>query len=244
MADQKQKKNELDIFNQWKRTQDPKHFQELYGSMKNLIHDASRKAAYGSNIPESAHRVWAAQNFLEALKTFSPGKGAALQTHVHTAVHQKAKRLNYLYQNLGSISEQRATQVGLYQSEYQNMRDKLNREPSAAEIADQLGWSTKMVGYMQKELRKDLALGEGTEDTPFFESSVDEEILDYVYYELSPQEQVVYDYIFGKHGRQKFRKPSGKIDFARIGSQMGVTESKARSLSLSIREKLSKALKR
>lgn len=238
------KKSELDLFTKWKQTNQPKYFQELYGSMKNLIHDAAKKAAYGSNIPESAHRAWAAQNFFDALRTYDPKKGAALQTHVYSAVHQKAKRLNYMYQNLGHIPEPRAQAIGLYQNEDQNLRAQLGREPSAAEIADRLGWSLKMVTDIQKEVRKDLALGEGTEEVPFFESSADEEILEYVYFELGPQEKVVYDYIFGKHGKPKMIKANGKIDFDRIASNMGVSSSKARSLFINIRTHLGKALKR
>lgn len=94
------KTDELDLYHDWKKTQSPVMFQKLYTSMKPMLYDAARKASYGSNVPESAHQVWAAQSFLEALKTYKPTAGAALQSHVYTAVQRKANRLNYLYQNL------------------------------------------------------------------------------------------------------------------------------------------------
>ena len=243
MADDR-KKTELDLFNQWRKTGDKVLFQALYGSMKNLIHDAAKKASYGSNVPEAAHRIYAAQNFLDALRTYDPKKGTALQTHVYGAVHQKAKRLNYMYQNLGHIPEPRAQQIGLYQSEYQNLHDSLGREPSAAELADRLNWNIRDVGHIQKELRKDLAMDQGTEEAPFFESAREEELLHNLYYDLSSEEKVVYEYVFGKFGKQKMLKANNKIDFDGIASKMGVSSSKVRTLWISVRNKFVKVVKR
>lgn len=238
------KDKELSIFAQWRTTKDPQHFRELYSSMKPLIHQAAKKAAYGSNVPESAHRAWAAQNFLNALHTFDPSKGRALQSHIYDTVHQKAKRLNYLYQNLGHMPEPRAQSVGLYQSELENMKVELGREPSASEIADRLGWSLTQVQAIQKEVVKDLALASGTEERSFFESSKDEEILEYLYYDLTSEEKTVYEYIFGKHGKQKMVKANGKVDYDRIAGSIGHSVSKVRSLASSIGRKLDRELKR
>jgi DNA-directed RNA polymerase specialized sigma subunit len=235
---------ELDIYHQWKSTQDPQHFQKLYGSMSNLIYDAARKASYGSNLPESAHRIWAAQNFYDALRTYNPNAGVALQTHVYNAVHQKGKRLNYQYQNLGHMPEPRAMKVGLYQTEVENLKDRLGREPSASEVADHLGWGIRDVTSIQKEIHKDLAMSGGLEEQPFFESSTDEEILDYIYFELTPEEQVVYDYIFGRHGKPRLRKATGKVDYEAIGSRSGFSASKARGLAGKVIAKVVAARKR
>lgn len=243
MADDR-KKTELDLFNQWRKTGDKVHFQALYGSMKNLIHDAAKKASFGSNIPEAAHKIYAAQNFLDALRTYDPKKGTALQTHVYGAVHQKAKRLNYMYQNLGHIPEPRAQQIGLYQSEHQNLRDSLGREPSAAELADRLNWNIRDVAHIQKELRKDLAMDQGTEEAPFFENAREEEVLSFIYYDLSPEEKVVYEHVFGKFGRMRMIKANNKVDFDGIATKMGVSPSKVRTLFIGIRKKLEKAVKR
>jgi DNA-directed RNA polymerase specialized sigma subunit len=238
------KQLEQDLYQKWKKTQDPEHFQGLYGSMKNLLYDAAKKASYGSNLPESAHRIWAAQNFFDALRTFDPKSGASLQTHVYNAVHQKAKRLNYMYQNLGYIPEPRAAQVGLYQTEYMNLRDNLGREPTPNEMADRLSWNIKDVVNIQKEIQKDLGLGEGTEEQVFFESSSDEELLEYIYQDLAPEEQLVYDYIFGKHGKPRLVKANNKIDFGQMGAMCGFSASKARTIVTKIKVKLKKALER
>jgi DNA-directed RNA polymerase specialized sigma subunit len=244
VADDPKKEHELSIFEQWQKHGKVEHFQQLYTSMKPLIYEAAKKASFGSNVPESAHRIYAAQNFLNALKTFDPTKGRAIQSHVYDTVHQKAKRLNYLYQNFGHMPEPRAQSVGLYQSEYENLKATLGREPSTAEIADKLHWSMKAVANIQKELHKDLALGEGTEEHSFFESSRDKEILGYLYYDLSNEEKVVYEYIFGKNGKPRLTKGDKKVDYDGIAHRMGVSTSKVRTLATSIGKKLDKALKK
>lgn len=239
------KEKEIQLYQQWKQTGDKQYFQSLYKSMRPLIHKAAEKASYGSNIPESAHRINAAQNFYNALKTFDPTKGRALQSHVYDTVHQKAKRLNYLYQNLGHMPEPRAQSVGLYQNIYANMRSELNREPSAAELADRLGWPVSQVTSLQRELQKDLAIGgEGGDEHSYFESNRDEEILQYLYFDLTNEEKVVFDYIYGKHGKRALVKPNGRPDYDGIARNMGVSSSKARNIAASISGKLERALKR
>lgn len=238
------KQQEIDLYHDWNKNQSTSAFQQLYTSMKPLLYEAARKASFGSNIPESAHQIWAAQNFYDALRTYKPTAGTALQTHVYNSVHQKAKRLNYLYQNLGHIPEPRAMQIGLYQNIYENLKATLGREPSQAEVADKIGWGLKDVTKIQKEITKDLAMDMGTEEHGVFESSIDEEILDYVYYELNGEEQLMYDYVFGKHGKPKLVKSSGKIDFDSISGRVGFSTSKARALWTKVRLKVQKALHR
>lgn len=242
MADRKVE--ELRFYREWKKSKNKEPFQKLYKSMKNLIHTAARKASLGSNIPESAHKAWAAQNFYDALRTYDPRAGAALQTHVYNWVHQKAKRLNYMYQNLAHMPEPRTMIVGQYQNALEYLKAAHNREPSAAEISDHMGIGLQDVVLIQKEVRKDLAFGEGTEEQAFFEGSRDEEILSYLYYDLAPEEQTLYEYLFGRNGKPKMVKPNGKVDFERIAPTMGVSVSKVRSILGSVRKKLKKALKR
>ena len=243
MADER-KKSEMDLYHEWKTTGSKDAFQGLYTSMKPLLFDAARKAAYGSNIPQSAHQIWAAQNMLDALRTYKPEAGASLQTHIYTAVNQKGKRLNYLYANLGKMSEPRATRIGLFQNEQENLRSELGRIPSSAELADRLGWSIKTVELTQKEVHKNLSISDGVETHPFMESSVDRAILDDLYFSLPVEEQVVYDYIYGQHGKPKLVKANGKIDFDGIAQRSGYSSSKARSLYTRIRDRAEKAFKR
>ena len=210
--------------------------------MKPLIYSAAKKASYGSNLPEGAHQIYAAQAFLDSLRTYDPKHGTALATHVQNSVHQKTKRLNYEHQDIGKKPENRAVMAGRFINEFENMKSTLGRDPSSAELSDHIGIPMKDVVNLQKELRKDLAMDAGTEEVAFTEGTKEEEILNYIYYELTSEEKVVYEYITGKFGKPMMVKNS-KVDFAGIASKMGMSESKVRSLHNAIRLKYNKAVR-
>ena len=232
------------IFEKWRATQNPEHFKALYTAMKPDIEKAGMKASYGSNIPQAAHKIYQAQVFMDALRTFNPERGK-LKTHVYGAVQNKAKRLNYLYQDIGYKPEPRASKVGLYQNEYENLRQYLGREPSTTELADQLGWNQKDVVNIQKEVVKDLAISDGIEEHAVAQGSRDLEVLNFLYYELSGEEKLVYDYVLGAHGKPKLVKPGGKTpDYDKIARQAGFSASKARTVWKRVGAKLKKALEK
>ncbi len=236
--------SELETFKKWQSTQDKEHFQALYTSMKPLIYDAAKKASYGSNLPESAHRIWAAQSFYDALKTYKPAAGASLQTHVYGAVHQKAKRLNYMYQSLAYKPEPRAMQVGVFQNEHANLRDALSREPTSEELADKLNWPVREIERIKKEIHSELAMAEGTEEQGFYESPETEDVLHQLYYDLTPEEQKVYNLVLGKNGQPKMMKANNRVDYDRIGKTTGYSSSKVRMVVGRIKDKLEKAAKK
>lgn len=236
--------NEMDLFNQWKKTNDKRDFQNLYNHMREDIKRASQRAAMGSNIPESAHRIWAAQNFYDSLRTFNPTKGASLKTHVFGAVQNKAKRLNYQYQNIGSMPEDRAMQVGLYQTTVSSLRNNLNRDPSAQEVADHMGVGVRDVERISKEVKKDLSLVDGLSGQVAYESSRDESILDLTYHDLSPVQQTIYEYAFGAHGKPKLRTKNNKLDYTALSRATNLSQSKLRQEVKKIEKQLKKNLER
>lgn len=236
---------ELDsLYNNWSKDPSKASFQSLYKKLKPEIQSAGMKASFGSNLPQSAHNLFAAQAFLDALNTYNPKSGATLKTHVYGSVQNKSKRLNYMYQDLGYKPEPRAMQVGRYQTEFENMRVNLGREPSVGELADRLNWNVKEVMTIQKELTKDLSLSDGVEEHAVIEGSKDEEILNYLYYELNGEEQVIYDYVFGKHGKQKLTKGDKRPDYAKIASRVGFSESKVRAIWNKVAVKYKKYLEK
>jgi DNA-directed RNA polymerase specialized sigma subunit len=237
--DLERKSDEQKWFDQWKQTGSKPAFHQLYYSMKPLLSKAAMSASYGSNIPRAAHEIWAAQNMLDALHTFDPKKGVALQTHVYGAVSQKAKRLNYQYSNMGQIPETRAIQVGNFNSAVANLREELGREPSAVEIADDMSLGLRDVERLRKEIQKDLSL-DGMEDHSFDETPKEREVLQFLYYDLNPEQQVIYDYMFGMHGKPRLVKKNEKINFDEIARRSGFSSSKARALFNQVKTKFEK----
>jgi len=232
------------LWSNWKNNPDKTNFQNIYLKMRPEIDKASMKASYGSNIPQSAHKLYAAQAFHDALNTYKPTSGVNLKTHVFGSVQNKAKRLNYMYQDLGYKPEPRAMKVGQYQSEFENMRLSLGREPTVQELADRLSWNVKDVILTQKEVYKDLSLTDGMDEHAVIEGSKSEEVLNYIYYELSSEEQLVYDYAFGKHGKPRMTKADKRLDYTRIAKAVGFSESKVRTIWIRIGGLLKKYLER
>lgn len=238
---QSKKDKELEMFHDWKKTGSKKAFQDLYASFKPLIYSAAKKASYGSNIPEPAHRAYAAQAFYDALRTFSPTSGAALATHLYGSVQQKVKRLNYMYQNLGSMPEPRAQRVGVYQTEFANLHAELGRDPTDQELSQRLHMSVSDIRNLKSEITKDLQISEGVEETAFFEGSRESEILDHLSFDLTPEEKNIFEYIQGKNGKARMVKANGKIDFDRIARVAGISSSRCRTIYGSIKKKFEKA---
>lgn len=234
--------NEQDIYNRWKKTQSVEDFQSLYKMMKPQLERAAYKASKGSTIPASAHKVYAAQSFLDALRTYKPMAGS-LQTHVYGSVMKKSNRLNYEFQDLGAKAENRSTKVGTYQAEYANLYNELGREPSTAELADRIGMGVRDIARLQKELHANLSLNDGLGEEVGAPEDVDEEVLSYLYYELSNEEKVVYEYMFGRNGKPQLVKQNNKIDYNAIANRTNVSSSKVRRLVHVIAKKLDKRLK-
>lgn len=233
----------MDLYKKWSQTKSKEDFQNLYSTMKDTIEISSRKAAMGSNVPQSAHKIWAAQLFLDSLRTYNPNMGAQLKTHVSTAIGRKANRLNYTYQDLGSKSEQRATKVGVFQAEHANLLNELGREPSMAELADRTHLGIKDVERLQKELHKNLSTNVGLDDQIAIETSFDDEVLSYIYYELSNEQKVVYEYIYGKNGKPRLVKPNGKVDYDEISKRSRMSKSKVYRIVKEIEKVLEARLK-
>jgi DNA-directed RNA polymerase specialized sigma subunit len=224
------------LFNRWKQNPSKPNFQSLYRGFGGLINKASQKASYGSNLPRAAFKLQAAQEFYNAINTFDPEKGK-LKTHLYGSIEKKLNRLNYKYANVGRIIERSGSDLGVYNvTQYQNavesLRYKLNREPSAVEIAQEMGITVDKVDKFSKELRKDLSLNSDLENMVTFDeiAAVDDPIIQMHYYDMGPEEQNLFDYARGSHGKKKIAKPNGEPDWKEIARTMNISESKVNKL--------------
>lgn len=226
---------ELETLKLWKETGDKKYFQRLYRGFGGLINEASRKASYGSNIPQSVYKLEAAQQFHDSLEKFNPAMGAQLNTYLHASIQNKLKRVGAKYQKLARQPER--AQAGffhhtIFKNEKLYLEDKLGRESSAQELADALGWSVKQVESFMKEDRRDLSLNAELENIATFdENAADNAELAMHYYDMAPDEQVVFDYMSGLHGKPAILKPNQKeADWKRIAQVSGMSESKVQKI--------------
>ncbi len=227
---------DLHYFDKWRQTGEKDYFQKLYRGYGGLIHQASRKAASGSNIPEAVFKLQAAQQFHDSLRTFNPDRGASLSTHIYNGVNNKLKRINAQYGNIARIPERSGSSLGVFHiNQLQNteelLRQRLNREPTVVEIAREMNVTPQDVEGLKKEIKKDLSLNAELEDlVSFDESASDKDLLNMVYYDMNPEQQLLYDYANGEHGKQAILKPSGIPDYSAIARKMNLPEQKVQKL--------------
>jgi DNA-directed RNA polymerase specialized sigma subunit len=232
---------EIDMWKDWKSTgKTTEKWQDLYSSFKPIILTAMKKNSYKSNIPQGVHFAHAVQHFDEAINSFSPTSGTKLSTWIYNTVQEKGKRLNAKYSNIAHIPENRYFKVQTFNNAIDELKTKLNREPSTFEISDHLAWSPKQVETIRKEIRSDLKESdELASQNPIMSDSLKTSI-EYIYHDLTPQEQLVHEHMFGSHGHVSMQNKKGLIDYHGIANKTGIPLQTVQYLKSQILSKIKK----
>ena len=196
-------------FQLWKTWKDggekPEDLRPLLAALKGTIFKAVNvyKGQNLRNIPDSALEIEFYTQALAALRTYTPGKGAAVHTWV-TNYLKKGHRFVLEHQNIGRIPETRGwKKIKSFKSAEEELRDKYGRPASDDELAGFLGWKVAEVVRMSSELRKDLRAHNFEDDMQVATRSEDvssreREVLRMLRHELSEDERKVYDLIVTK----------------------------------------------
>jgi len=199
MAYEEPKKQELQYWKQWKKTKDEAPLLNLLQSIDPLIQKRVSQFI-GAPIPRSAIEAEARKQAISAFETYNPRKGAALGTHVNNYL-QKVYRYVTTYQNVGRLPESRAAKIDLFNKTKAYLAQQKGREATTVELSDELRWSPREVGRMEVELRKDLGLETSFGEMKLLDFDRNADLLNYGYFELDPEEQIVFDYSTGMHGK-------------------------------------------
>jgi len=227
---QELKAQELSIWKDWKKSQDPKKLGQLLDSIHPIILSTMKKFE-SVPLPPSSINAEAKKQAIQAFKTYDPKAGASLGTHVYNYM-QKVNRFVYEHQNIGRIPEHRIMKIGTFQAVKDDLRNKFGREPSAMELSDELSWSLQEVERMERELKREIPES-SIQDVDFsFTATTDaQKILNYIYYELSPQEKVVFEYLTGWAGKPKLTEDE-------IALRVGLTRERVKKLKAKIAAKI------
>jgi DNA-directed RNA polymerase specialized sigma subunit len=199
---------EIDLWRQWKTSnEDPEKLQPLLTALNPVITSQVNRHTpprmYRPTVEAEARSLT-----VKALRKYDPAKGAVISTHVTNNL-RGLNRYVKKHQNFTRIVESQANKIGEYQRTKDILREELNRDPTSIEIADRMKISVKKVERLAKEVRPDIfaipTLGEGGFDVNPFEetSSVHREIVEMLPYDLTLEEQAVFEYLFGKNGKPK-----------------------------------------
>ena len=195
------------LWKKWKEGgEKPEDLRPILAALKGTIFKAvnSYKGQSLRNIPDSALELEFYTQALAALRTYTPGKGAAIHTWV-TNYLKKGHRFVLEHQNIGRIPETRGwKKIKSFKSAEEELRDKYGRPASDEELAGFLGWKVAEVVRMSSELRKDLRAHAFEDDMQSATRAEDvasreREVLRMLRHELTEDERKVYDLIVTKN---------------------------------------------
>lgn len=172
---------------------------------------------------------------LESFKTFDPTRGAQLNTYVNSRLPKVLRNTVYSYSNLGKIPEERQRMIFTFQNAKDELAEQLKRPASATELAAHLAWDFKQVERMEKELRPARLMTEEGEFS-FLSDDSDQKALQFVYYSLPAQQQLLFEHHFGWAGKPKLKD-------AELSKKLGVDLPALKKMKSDLADKLEKALK-
>lgn len=200
--------NELELWKKWQSSGfKQQHLQPIVDSMQGIIYHTVRKYK-GVDIQENMLKAEANKHLVEALRSYNPSSGASLGTHVFNRM-KRVDRFVKENQNFGRVVEQRAQKWGDYLGARSLIETELGRPPTPVELAQKMSMrmgraiTPKEAERFMKEDRRDL-VQTGLEDNQFtFMPTADRMILKMVPQELTPEENAVFDRVFGMNGSRK-----------------------------------------
>ena len=173
---------------------------------------------------------------VKALRRYDPTKGTMVSSHVHNNL-KGLNRFVKKHQNFTRIVETQANRIGDYDRAKEAFSVELGRDPTTLELADRLKMSVNKVTRLEHEKRRDQFAALQTPDNPFesnpFEKVLpaEREIIQMLPYELTLDEQKVFNHLFGQGGVRKDTKTGS------IAKTLGWSDSKVSQLKKSITKK-------
>jgi DNA-directed RNA polymerase specialized sigma subunit len=196
------KQNELELWKKYK-TGDKAVTKDLLRSVNPLLQKQISKYQ-NTRVPRLAIETKARELAVGAFNTYDPSK-AQLNTHlVNNLKH--LQRFTLEYQNVAKIPENRGIAINKFKNIQANLNDKLGREPTVPELADELDWDEAEVERMILELRKDLTMNTGEDllyDSAFEGINPTLDAIWFVYEESDNEDKKILEMLFGLRGMPK-----------------------------------------
>jgi RNA polymerase primary sigma factor len=208
-------------YHAWKKNPTPTNNTAFLKHLSPVIDSALTSYGMGnaaSPVLRSRARVMA----LQAMRSYDPKKGN-IRTHVLSHL-RGLQRISGQQQQIISLPERVAIQRNQLIQAEDELRDRLGRDPSDLEIADATSLSPKRLAYLRLAIPP---TAEGTLTQEDDEGNMQMPELggggqphdawaDFVYYDLSPTDQLIMDYSLGRNG-------SPKLPLHDIARRLGIT---------------------
>ena len=211
----------------------PEHLEPLINSMQPLV--KKRLSIFENrerDIPPAAIRAEFQDQLVKALATYDPNRGARLGTYVSDQL-MKANRFVTTYQNPARIVEPRTYMITKMKNAEDFLHQEFRRPPTAMELAEHMQVPTQQVELLKKELRKAIPTGQFETDPSGFTPSKTNDLLRLIPYELTPEENAVFELVYGTGGKPQL----GTGDIAK---RLNMSAPKVSRVKAAIAEKMRK----
>ena len=208
----------------------PEKLRPLIHSLQPLVTHRSRIFEHKvRDIPPPAIKAEFQTQLVRALETFDPNKGK-LATYVGSRL-MKANRFVTTYQNPARIVETRVGKITDLKNAEDLLSQQLKRPPTSVELADQMKMPQKDVVALREELRKAHPSGQfGPADPSTITPSRTKEIMRLLPADLSPDENAVFERVYGVSGKRQMGTGS-------IAKELKMSAPKVSRLKKSIAQK-------
>lgn len=196
--------SDLEKWHAWKASPTPESLSHLFKQLEPVMYSAT-KINQGSLSP-AIIQAEAKLQALKAFKSYDPDKGVKLSTHVHNYL-QKVNRLNYQYQEIFSVPEQRRIKYQSFHKAKQDLEDSLKREPNADELADSLHWSRAEVARFLSESKAEFSDSQPHASDLGLHEDPSATVVSYIYNDLTPDKKLLFEYRTGYNGRPVLSNP-------------------------------------
>lgn len=184
-------------------------------------------------VPTAAMEGEAIKLLLYAVSRFNPNQGVAFRTFLGHSL-QGLYRYVGQHKNIARIPEHQLLQITRFKNTKAILQTDKGREPTSGELADALGWSPQQVIRMDSAIsRRDIAMSgiETLHEVEKFDKRM-EDLMEFEYFSMNPDEKLVYDYSMGRHGKPRL------ADVKDIARRTSLTTDKIYSIKRTIAKRI------
>lgn len=178
--------NEMDHYNNYLQSGSVKDRARTVMALQPILFKKHQQLA--GTLPDTALSAEITKHAINAIDNYDPTKGAKLSTHVFNHIAQ-ASRLNYTYQNVVRMSEDKQQgKFKHYKKALDDLNSELNAEPTDQQIADRLGWKVKDVADLKAGLFADIYESRQEVASEASKFSDDKTLMNHILSNLTPVE--------------------------------------------------------
>lgn len=222
------KTEDVRLWQQWNRTKSEADLQALLRHLQPVI--SQQVTRWGGTLARSMLETRAKVLVVEAIRSYDPSRGAALATHVTNQL-QKLSRTVYTHTAAARLPEHKAVSMTSFSVGVEQLQNELGRDATTMELADHMGWSQPRVEEFRRAYGRKELLASGEFNPSMFPIADEEDpIVGFVYHDMSPQHQQLFEHVTGYGGASQLSNPELMKKFNMTQGQLSYQKRKMKDL--------------